>query len=175
MKTISTYLFLCMLLLTACKEGKAPPSASRQHAPTQAELIAANKLMIKKEKQDILDYIRRYGYDMQATGSGLYYHVYAEQPSQPALALGDAIQVHYTLSALNGDTIYGAADHKHYSLVLGKSDKESGLLEALSLMHYGEQARLIVPAHLAFGLLGDQEKVPAKTSLVYDIAIEQKK
>jgi len=38
-------------------------------------------------------------------------------------------------------------------------------------MRQGDRAKLIVPSHLAFGLLGDLKKIPAGATLVYDIEI----
>ncbi|PID88821.1 MAG: hypothetical protein CSB02_00745 [Bacteroidia bacterium] len=151
MRPIYTYIFLLSLAITACTGSTTDTQQHTTSRPGKQDLIAANKLMVKKEKQDILDYIRRHGYKMQA--------------------FGDTVSVRYTLSLLNGNTVYNQADARHYTLVIGRSDKESGLLEALEMMKKGEKARLIVPAHLGFGLLGDQDKITTKTSLVYDIEI----
>jgi FKBP-type peptidyl-prolyl cis-trans isomerase len=38
-------------------------------------------------------------------------------------------------------------------------------------MHVGDRAKFIVPSHLAFGLLGDQNKIPQHATLVYDIEL----
>ncbi len=171
MKPVYTYTLLLLLITTACTDTATNNAQHKATSPSKTELMAANKLMVKKEKQDILDYIRRHGYNMQSTGSGLYYNVYKTMPHGKLIALGDTVSVEYTLSLLNGDTIYDKSNAKKYTLVVGKSDKESGLLEALEMMKKGEKARLIVPAHLGFGLLGDQDKITTKTSLVYDIKI----
>lgn len=171
MRPIYTYIFLLSLAITACTGSTTDTQQHTTSRPGKQDLIAANKLMVKKEKQDILDYIRRHGYKMQSTGSGLYYDVYKKVSHGQTIAFGDTVSVRYTLSLLNGNTVYNQADARHYTLVIGRSDKESGLLEALEMMKKGEKARLIVPAHLGFGLLGDQDKITTKTSLVYDIEI----
>ncbi len=171
MKPVYTYTLLLLLITTACTDTTQDKRQHTTTRPTKAELIAANKLLVKKEKQDILDYINRHGYKMQSTGSGLYYNIYKTMPHGRLIALGDTVSVEYTLSLLNGDKVYDKANAKKYTLVVGRSDKESGLLEALEMMKKGEKARLIVPAHLGFGLLGDQDKITTKTSLVYDIEI----
>ncbi len=171
MNAIYIYTFLLLLITTACTDTAQENQRYKATKPTKMEMIAANKLMVKKEKQDILDYINRHGYKMQATGSGLYYDVYKKIPHGHTIALGDRVSVQYTISLLNGDAVYDKDNAKKYTLVLGRSDKESGLLEAMKMMKRGEKARLLVPAHLGFGLLGDQDKIMTKTTLVYDIEI----
>jgi len=37
------------------------------------------------------------------------------------------------------------------------------------LLRVGDCAKIIIPSHLAYGLIGDQKKILHKASLVYDI------
>jgi FKBP-type peptidyl-prolyl cis-trans isomerase FkpA len=46
---------------------------------------------------------------------------------------------------------------------------EAGLEEGILLMHKGGKAKFILPSHLAFGLIGDQNKIPGKSTLIYDV------
>jgi FKBP-type peptidyl-prolyl cis-trans isomerase len=41
------------------------------------------------------------------------------------------------------------------------------------LMKEGEKAIFIIPSHLAFGLLGDENKIPKRATLVYDVELVQ--
>ena len=50
---------------------------------------------------------------------------------------------------------------------LGVAFLEEGIL----LLKEGDRAKFIIPSHLAFGLLGDMKKIPAKAVLVYDIEL----
>jgi FKBP-type peptidyl-prolyl cis-trans isomerase len=54
---------------------------------------------------------------------------------------------------------------------IDRNDKESGLNEALKLMRTGERARLILPNHLAHGLIGDLANIPPLAILVLDVAL----
>jgi len=55
--------------------------------------------------------------------------------------------------------------------IIGKGQAENGLEEALLMMKYGDKARLILPPHLAFGLLGDDKKIPRRAIIVYEIEV----
>ena len=72
---------------------------------------------------------------------------------------------------LNGETIYRSENKGIKEFLIGKGGVESGLEEGILLLHQGDKARFIIPSHLAFGLLGDSDKIPEKASLVYDVEL----
>jgi len=55
--------------------------------------------------------------------------------------------------------------------VVGHGGVESGLEEAVLLLHAGDKARIIIPSHLAYGLVGDDDKIPARATLIYEIEL----
>jgi peptidylprolyl isomerase len=57
--------------------------------------------------------------------------------------------------------------------VVDKSDKESGLNEAVKLLSIGDKAKLILPSHLAYGLLGDFDKIPPQSILLIDVQLNK--
>ncbi|PLX11282.1 MAG: hypothetical protein C0594_03890 [Marinilabiliales bacterium] len=54
---------------------------------------------------------------------------------------------------------------------MSKSNVISGLEEGISMMREGEKARFIIPPYLAWGLLGDEDKVPMRSIVVYDVEL----
>jgi FKBP-type peptidyl-prolyl cis-trans isomerase len=48
---------------------------------------------------------------------------------------------------------------------------ESGLEEGILLLREGDKAKFILPPHLAHGLLGDDNKIPARSIIVYDLEL----
>jgi FKBP-type peptidyl-prolyl cis-trans isomerase len=77
----------------------------------------------------------------------------------------------YNVKLLTGDMIYSSKELGSKTFEIGHGGVESGLEEALLYLKLGDKAKLIIPSHLAFGLLGDQNKVPPRSTLVYDIEI----
>ena len=55
--------------------------------------------------------------------------------------------------------------------MVDKSDIESGLNEAVKLMSAGDKAKLLLPSHLALGLVGDQDKIPPLAILYIDVEL----
>ena len=49
---------------------------------------------------------------------------------------------------------------------------ESGIHKGVQYLKRGDKALLLVPSHLAHGLLGDYKKIPPQMPIVYDIQID---
>jgi FKBP-type peptidyl-prolyl cis-trans isomerase len=54
---------------------------------------------------------------------------------------------------------------------IGHGGVETGLEEAILLMKVGDRAKLVIPSHLAHGFFGDDERIPPRATLIYDIKI----
>jgi FKBP-type peptidyl-prolyl cis-trans isomerase len=136
-----------------------------------ADSVAAyNQQVVRSEKQEIDDYTVRYHWNMASTPTGLRYMIYVKgkggSPRQ-----GDLVKVKYNIHLLNGDLVYTSDSDSLFSVAIGKGKVVSGLEEGIMLMNTGGKAKLIVPSHLAFGLLGDLEKIPARAALVIDVEV----
>jgi FKBP-type peptidyl-prolyl cis-trans isomerase len=108
---------------------------------------------------------------MKSSGSGLRYWIdgkgYGIMPEA-----GDRVSLLYTVTLLTGDTIYSSdQDGGPLTFRAGRAEVISGLEEGILLMKEGDQAKFIIPSHLAYGLTGDQEKIRDKVTLVYDIKL----
>ncbi|MEJ2595571.1 MAG: FKBP-type peptidyl-prolyl cis-trans isomerase [bacterium] len=137
-------------------------------------LEKVNRYLVKSEREDIENYIRRHGWEMQETGSGLRYMIY-EKGRGSAAKRGRIAILDYKLWLINGDLVYSSDTEGQKVFEIGKGGVESGLEEGILLMHAGDRARFILPAHLAYGLLGDDRKIPPRTAIVYDITLTELK
>ena len=84
---------------------------------------------------------------------------------------GDIVKINYKTSLLNGVNIYSSDESGAKEFEVGKAHVESGLEEGILLLKVGDKAKFIIPSHLGFGLLGDENKIPSKAALVYDIEL----
>jgi len=166
-KTISI-LFLLLFLLSCGNKTKQHHKIDKQEI--EESLVKVNKKLVKSEDEQITDYITRYGWEMNETGTGLRYMIY-KHGTGPLATKGQRVKVNFTVSLLNGEVCYSSDTEGLKEFEIGKGGVESGLEEGILLMKKGDQAKIIIPSHLAFGLLGDTEKIPAKATLVYDIEL----
>ncbi|MBW6491545.1 MAG: FKBP-type peptidyl-prolyl cis-trans isomerase [Lentimicrobium sp.] len=133
-------------------------------------LVAANKQAVKAENEQIESFICRYNWKMKETGSGLRYQIYF-QGSGEEVQPGRIAVLKYTVRLITGDLIYSSDNDGLKEFMIGRGGVESGLEEGILLLKVGDRAKFIIPSHLGFGLLGDQDKVPPKSTLIYDLEL----
>jgi FKBP-type peptidyl-prolyl cis-trans isomerase len=100
----------------------------------------------------------------------LRYWIYEHGTGQKAIK-GSVARIEYSVSLLNGETIYRSSDDGPKEFTIGRGGVESGLEEGILFLKEGDRAKFILPSHLAYGLLGDQDKIPARSVLVYDLKL----
>jgi FKBP-type peptidyl-prolyl cis-trans isomerase FkpA len=84
---------------------------------------------------------------------------------------GKKVTIGFTVKLINGDLVYSSATDGLKEFEAGHGGVESGLEEGILLLRVGDKAKFIVPSHLAFGLLGDQRKIPQQATLIYDVEL----
>jgi len=155
-------------MVTACKERNQRTVTESDMARAQQELIKENRKQHTDEMKNIKAFVADAQWPMQETATGLHYWIY--EPTQGTQALKDQhVLIAYKISLLDGTLCYEASPANPKDVFIGHDNVETGLHEALQLMHEGEKARFIFPSHLAFGFTGDSGKIPQNASVIYDI------
>ena len=162
-------LLVLLLLFTGCRRAEKPMT-EEEFRRTREALVGANRLLVKKDNEKIRAFVQRNNWNMQQTPSGLWYMIIREGNGRPA-RVGDMITLAYRLELLDGTLCY-ASDSlglKHFRI--GQGGVESGLEEGVLLLKKGGSARLILPPHLAHGLTGDGNTIPARSIIQYEIDV----
>jgi len=139
-------------------------------ARAQKELIKDNKRQHNDEMAAIKKFISEKKWPMQETSTGLHYWIYENGKGVQAQK-DDRVLITYAISLLDGTACYQADAANPKEIHIGHGNIESGLHEALQLMHEGDKAKFILPSHLAFGFTGDSQKIPQNASVVYEIQL----
>lgn len=160
-------LLIAISLMTAC-DNNTEDRKKINPKDYEEPLMEANKRVVKTETQHIEDLLRRYKWEMEETGSGLRYMIY-EQGAGARAVEGLLAVVNYEVKLITGDIVYSSEVHGPLSFTIGKGDVISGLEEGILLMNVGDKAKFIIPSHLAYGLVGDGDRIPGKATLIYDI------
>lgn len=164
--------FVFVIIVCSCQQESSTTASSDTLKSTDLKesMARVNQRLIGLENEKIRAYIQRYNWNMQQTGTGLYYMIY-KKSTGIIPGKGDIIEARYTSKLLNGQELYDSSVKGPLIFELGKSKTINGLEEGIFLMRLGERAKFIIPSHLAFGLLGDQEKIPQRATLVYDVEL----
>lgn len=131
-------------------------------------LIESNKYLIELEEEAIDDFIERFGWTMQRTGSGLRYSIHEEGDGMKA-SYGDIAVIEYSIYLITGELVYSSGDNGFKSFTVGRGGVESGLEEGILMMRKGGKSTFIMPSHLAHGVPGDGKKIPKRASIIYKV------
>ncbi len=165
------YMILSVLLVMfSCGGQQGNPSQVVTKDEMKSSMEKANRYLMNEEEEDIANYIRRHGLEMTTTGTGLRYQI-MRQGSEALIGRGQTVTMEYELHSIAGDLIYSSAEDGVKSFVVGMGGVEAGLDEAMAYLHQGDVAKVIIPFHLAYGLHGDDDRIPGYATLVYTIKI----
>jgi len=157
-----------------------PSCGSNQDKPVQKtnieskefkeKLIEANKMSVKRESDEIDQYVKRKGWDMITTGSGLRYMV-TQKGAGIMPQTEQRVKLNFNVKLLDGTLCYSSDSTGVYEFVVDKSSVETGLHEGVKYMHVGDKATMILPSHLAYGLIGDEKRIPPRASVLYELEL----
>ncbi len=84
---------------------------------------------------------------------------------------GWQITLKYKVSLLDGTLCYSSDLQGPKKFTVGKGGVESGLEEGVKMLREGDRALFVLPPHLADGLPGDGNKIPARSIIVYEVEV----
>ncbi|MBK8847602.1 MAG: FKBP-type peptidyl-prolyl cis-trans isomerase [Bacteroidetes bacterium] len=150
-------------------------TADTTEAIIKEHLIKANKELTLEEQLTIEAYIKRNGLEMESTSSGLRYRI-IQQGTGDSINLGDKVTIAYRVYLLDGTLCYQTDSGQTLLVTVGQFDIPAGMHQALLSMQLGDKWQLLIPSHLAYGLTGDNNKIPMSSTLnVYIETINKSK
>lgn len=167
----------CFIVLTvlgivqSCGNGNRQNSHPAQVKNLDSSLIEANRMYVKRESDEIDQYVAHHNWKMTTTGTGLRYMITKKGGGTENPQVEQRVKVDYKISLLDGTLCYSSEKEGPKEFVVGKDNIETGLHEGIQYLHVGDEATFILPSHLAHGLLGDGNKIPAKASVIYEIKL----
>lgn len=171
------YIFPFSFLLFSCSEevpkqkaGFENNKSSRQEKLDYTSEI--NKEYSNSDFKSIKSYAKRYNLDLTDTGSGLQYQITKKTEGEQAKE-GQLAILGYTVSLLDGTKCYSSEVDGDSEILIGEEDVESGLHEAVKMLKVGEKGVFIIPYHSAHGLLGDDNKIPPLSVVVFRLELKK--
>jgi len=159
---------------SSCRQDKVTGTVIVQAKQKEFEdnpYIAVNQNTIRIESEDIDLLVKRKGWKMEKTGTGLRIEILNHTDGKMPVE-GNTVVLEYETSLLDGTPLYDwKEDGVHKSFQVNKTEEIAALHEAVQKMHAGESARLIIPAHLAYGIAGDGNKIKQYQALIMTIKL----
>ena len=173
---IGKFLIISVLIIHSCHNEEPDSYRVKNRSKLTAEemkvpLMNANIIRVKAEDDAINAYIKRHNLKMEQSGTGLRYVIDQEGNGEKANK-GKVAVIDYQLCLLDGTPCYSSKETGLKEFIIGAGSVENGLDEGILLLKVGSKAKFILPSHLAFGLLGDGNKIPHYAILMYDLELK---
>ena len=134
-------------------------------------LIRVHQEFVEEETKAIEEFVESQGWEMKTTETGLWYMIYHAGRGERVVT-GKIVTLEYTVSLLDGYVCYSSEEFGALTFMVGQSGFESGLEEGVLLLRQGDKARFIMPPHLAHGLVGDDDCIPQRAIIVYEVELK---
>ncbi len=136
---------------------------------TKEQSTQMHRDLAKEEELDIRMFLVQHtAWKMVKTGSGLQYYIYEKGEGDMA-KVGSIAQVEFKITLLDGTECYKTDENEIQEFKVDMSEVETGIQEGIKLLHKGDRVKMIIPSHLAHGLVGDMNKIPPLTPIVVDL------
>lgn len=165
------FLLLGLLFLVSCGNNENQEVKSFNQTKIKEQFIKANQLVVVKENDEMDYYQKSHQMDFVKTKSGVRYYVYKPSVKGDSIVSGDIIKINYTVSLLDGTECYSSKTDGPKEFKVGMEHIEDGIHKAVLFLKSGDKALILIPSHLAHGLLGDSKKIPPQSPILYDIEI----
>lgn len=161
---IVSLLVLCASLIS-CQEQK-----KEQRHVTKDDMIRYNQRLVHRDSCVIAAYSRAQQLDTVPTSFGIWLTLNDEGDGEP-VANGDAVELGYTISDIDGTLYYNSHKDGNKKLIVGAGQDIMALDRALVGTKLHSRFTLIAMPDLAYGLLGDEDRISGRRILRYDVEV----
>ena len=161
----------------ACRDRQATGSVVSTSETTTDEkdspYMEGNKNIMRRENEEMLMFIKRYGWEMQRTPTGLYIEIL--NPGEGDLFReNDRIAMEYRTFLLSGEQVYCSDSTGVKVFLVNRSEEIDALHEAAQMLRPGARARLVIPSYLGYGVAGDGDRIQGLQPFMMEIKILDK-
>ena len=164
---------ICVLVLCSVCSCSGAQEKSKRSKSAEIPLetyIQMNRQMVADEQNIIEKYIADKGLVMNRTETGLWFNI-SEAGTGENVNKGKIVKLNYSIRLLDGSLLYSSDESGAKEFLVGQGGVETGLEEGILMLKKGSKASFIMPPHLAHGLIGDDDKIPSRAILLYDVEI----
>lgn len=172
MKTYNYLISLWSIMAMLCASCDRTPvievEKDNRHDQLAEHLLEANRYIASSEQTQIDGYVARRGWSMETLSCGARFSEY-QKGAGSKIEYEDSVTIIYSVEALNGTKIY---NERKETLVVGRHQTVTGIDAVLLELHRGSRSHIILPSEAAYGVVGDGDRIPTRTVLVYDLYVK---
>lgn len=134
------------------------------------KFIEMNRQLVEAEQAEIAHYVEQNQLNMEVTATGMWYSI-SEPGTGSRVLAGNVVTLDYKVWLLDGTLIYDSEELGPKVFKVGQGGVESGLEEGILMLRDNGKAIFLMPPHLAHGHLGDDNKIPYRAIIKYEVKV----
>lgn len=163
-KLLAFSFFFCIGLLSCRKQApQLPSNKGIETNKDAASLLVINHDLAIKEDSILKILAERKG-TFKKNELGFWYQI-SNSGNGSIIKDSMVCEFEFSMTKLDGKVLQTGKKQ----IVIGKKQVITGLEEGLKIMHKGDSATFIIPWYLGYGMKGNEQVVPAYTSIIYRI------
>lgn len=126
------------------------------------------------EEEEIFDSIIKANTDKEyfLSQKGYWYTFLEKSETEDYLpVVGDLVYFDSEIYSTSGDTIYRKGEIKTREYMVDKEEIIIGLRDGLKRLKRGEKAEFLFPSHVAYGYIGDKNRIGMNVPIIYTVTI----
>ncbi len=174
-KNYNKYIFLIfsILILSACKKSTVYKKVEYGNDEFLKNSQQNYKTLHAEEKIFIKEWIANHPENkFTETAQGFWLSISKDINTQNAKKT-DIILYDKQIEDFSGNVIYNFQEKENQKLVLGKSYEIRGVEYAMYNLSEGDEATLLIPSSLAYGLYGDEDKIGKNIPIIVHLKVNQ--
>lgn len=175
MKIIKLGIFsLLLTFAVGCadrEEARRP--ISRASGSFLKKSIEINKGLVAEEEQIFDSIMKSYPEREYLVSRKGYWYTYVEKSESETYLpkAGDLVYFDSEIMSVSGDTIYKSGELKTKEYMVDKEDILIGLRDGIKKMKKGEKIQFLFPSHVAYGYLGDKNRIGMNEPIIYTVSV----
>lgn len=156
------------------REKREMPDQENKEEKVDNALLKANQVANEKELQQIKGYIQRRKWDMKNKENGVFVQMLEEGKGEVITSSSTAI-IDCKIELIDGKKVFDSKIDGQKEVNLKTEQNVVGLVYVLNGIKQGSKLRAVIPSFLAYGLKGDDDRIPKRAALVYEIEVKEVK
>ena len=163
------FVLLVAINFATCKSNHTSNKTENSQGYDQS-MEDVNTILIRKDLDKMLGFARNHDWEIEEDSTGFLYEIYEKGFGQKA-ETGKLATINYTVRLLDGTLCYTSDSLGARTFMISHGGVETGLEYGILKMRVGDKARFLFPPYLAHGLIGDEDKIPARSIIYYDVEL----
>ena len=126
---VEIFILIFLLILVSCNQGEKTEKKGKIRINKQ-EIEEINKHLVNKDTEVIKSYIKRRGWEMNMTETGLWYMIYKKGEGEK-IEEGDKVSIDYDVWLIDGTMCYSSDSLGIKQFIVGQGGVEPGLEEGM--------------------------------------------